>query len=239
MEVGDASMIEGDSGGDRVVKIPVTLSEPSASQVDVTYTIAGGSASAPGDFNDKGGTPRLVKFKVGGSGLTATRKWVSVKVHPDTSVEGDETFTVTLTGPTGGYALGHSVGTGTIIDDDPTAGLEIGIGDTTVVEGDSGKARKVAFTVTVSATSLSIVTVDYIIASGTAVSPADFDDRGNKIRTLTFKPGKNRKYVNVAVNPDTTTEADETFTVTLSNPTGGATITRAVGTGTILDDDTP
>ncbi len=180
-----------------------------------------------------------MKFKVGGSGLTATRKWVSVKVHPDTSAEPDETFTVTLTGPTGGYTLGRSVGTGTIIDDDPTAGLEIGIGDTTVVEGDSGKARKVAFTVTLSATSLSIMTVDYIIASGTAISPADFNDRGNKTRTLTFKPGKNRKYVNVAVEPDTAAEADETFTVTLSNPTGGATITRPVGTGTILDDDPP
>ncbi len=43
VEIGDASVVEGDSGGDRVVKIPVTLSEPSASQVDVTYTIAGGT----------------------------------------------------------------------------------------------------------------------------------------------------------------------------------------------------
>lgn len=238
VEVGDASVLEGDSGGDRVVKIPVTLSEPSTTQVDVTYTLAAGTAGAPADFNDKNGTPRLLKFKVGGSGLTATRKWVAVKVHPDTSPEPDETFTVTLSSPTAGYTLGRSVGTGTIIDDDPTAGLEIGIGDAAIVEGDTGKARKAAFTVTLSATSGSPVTVDYIIASGTAAAPADFDDRGNKIRTLTINPGKTRKFVNVPVKPDTGPEADETYTVTLSNPTG-ATITRSVGTGTILDEDTP
>ena len=36
---------------------------------------------------------------------------------------------------------------------------------------------------------------------------------------------------------DTTVEPDETFTVNLSNPTGGLTITDGQGVGAILNDD--
>ncbi len=67
-----------------------------------------------------------MRFKVGGSGYTATRKWVSVKIRPDTSPEADETFTVTLSNAPGGYALGRGAGTGTILDDDPTGGHALG-----------------------------------------------------------------------------------------------------------------
>ncbi|MEA5575243.1 Calx-beta domain-containing protein [Anabaena sp. UHCC 0451] len=42
----------------------------------------------------------------------------------------------------------------------------------------------------------------------------------------------------VNVQGDTTVEADENFTVTLSNPTNGATITTATAIGTIQNDDT-
>lgn len=104
------------------------------------------------------------------------RKWVAVKVHPDTAAELDEKLNVTLSSPTSGYALGRSVGTGTVLDDDPTGGLEVGVAGAGIVEGDTGKARKVAFAVMLSAPTLSAVTVDYTIAGGIATSPGDFDD---------------------------------------------------------------
>src|SRR5439155_1036972 len=55
--------------------------------------------------------------------------------------------------------------------------------------------------------------------------------------TLTFAPGETSKPVTVLVCADTAFEPDETFTVTLSGATN-ATIAKAVGTGTIQNDDT-
>src|SRR5439155_136282 len=54
--------------------------------------------------------------------------------------------------------------------------------------------------------------------------------------TLTFAPGETSKPVTVLVCADTAFELDETFTVTLSGATN-ATIVKAVGTGTIQNDD--
>ena len=54
--------------------------------------------------------------------------------------------------------------------------------------------------------------------------------------TLTFGPAETTKQITVLVNGDTTFEADETFTVHLSNASG-ATISNADGTGTIVNDE--
>ena len=43
---------------------------------------------------------------------------VVVKVAPDLLNEGNETFTVELSNPTGGLSLGRAVATGTIVDDE-------------------------------------------------------------------------------------------------------------------------
>src|SRR5262249_15494510 len=54
--------------------------------------------------------------------------------------------------------------------------------------------------------------------------------------TLTFAPGQTSRTILVTTVNDNAVEQTETFTVTLSNPSG-ATITRGQGTGTITDDD--
>jgi hypothetical protein len=45
------------------------------------------------------------------------------------------------------------------------------------------------------------------------------------------------KTVTVTIKNDFVVEPDESFTITLSNVSSGATLTTAVGTGTILNDD--
>jgi subtilisin-like proprotein convertase family protein len=55
--------------------------------------------------------------------------------------------------------------------------------------------------------------------------------------TLTFTPGQTSKTITVPLNGDTTVEANETYTVNLSNPSPGLVITDASGAGTINDDD--
>ncbi len=237
VSIGDARVLEGDTGKARSMKFSVTLSEPSASLVTVDYTTLAGTATAPDDFNDRKGNTKTLKFKPKVStGLTATTKFVTVKVEPDVDVEGDETFAVALSNPTG-LTLGDTTGVGTILDDDPYVGPRVGIGDATIHEGDSDpKGVKIKLLVSLDVPAAGMVTVDYTVLAGTASAPDDFDDRAGKTKTLTIAPTKHQKYVTVKVYPDTLAEGDETFTVVLSNPTGAA-LTRDTGTVTIHDDD--
>ena len=54
--------------------------------------------------------------------------------------------------------------------------------------------------------------------------------------TVTFAPNQTTQQITVLVNGDTAFEPNETFTIQLTNP-GGATLSNANGTGTILNDD--
>jgi chitinase len=102
-------------------------------------------------------------------------------------------------------------------------------------EGNAG-TTSFAFPVTLSNAPPSDVTVVIATSDGTA-TVAD-NDYQPLTQTLTFSPGGAlTQNVTVLVNGDTTVESDETFNVTLSNATGGATITTANSTGTILNDD--
>jgi len=76
--------------------------------------------------------------------------------------------------------------------------------------------------------------VTFSTANGTAIAPGDYSAIVNG--TVTFAPDETVKQVTVLVNPDTTPETDETFTITISNVSFG-TIARATGTGLILNDD--
>lgn len=112
----------------------------------------------------------------------------------------------------------------------------LSIAGTTVVEGDSG-ATKAVFTVTLSAASVTPVTVDVATANGTALGGTDFTAGTG---TLTISAGSLSANILVDVTGDTRYEAAETFSVTLSNPTGATFADGAANvsaTGTILNDD--
>ena len=110
----------------------------------------------------------------------------------------------------------------------------LSITNAAVAEGNGGTTTA-AFTVFLTPPSGSTVTVDFATADGSATT-AD-NDYAATSGTLTFPPGSNSQPVNVTVNGDTKFEANETFFVNLSNPTGGATIGDAQGQGTIVNDD--
>ena len=105
----------------------------------------------------------------------------------------------------------------------------VSLADAGVSEG----TATLGFTATLSRASGAPVTVGYSTANGTAVAGSDYVGGSG---TVTFAAGQTSQTVNVGVIGDTTVESDETFTVTLSNPSG-ATVSRAVATGTILNDD--
>ncbi len=109
------------------------------------------------------------------------------------------------------------------------------INNVTVTEGDSGTATA-TFSVTLSEASDQTTTVEYASSDGTAtVSDNDYSLTG--IQTLTFAPGITAGTVAVAVTGDMKNEVDETFKVTLANPSVGTALGKSIGIGTILNDD--
>jgi hypothetical protein len=115
----------------------------------------------------------------------------------------------------------------------PAAPVALSVSDRAVTEGDAA-VKTAQFVVSLSSPVAALVTVDYATADSSAVSGVDFTATAG---TLTFKPGETVKWISVPILGDTTLELDKTFDVTLSNAVG-ATIARAVASGTIRNDDT-
>ena len=111
-------------------------------------------------------------------------------VLDDTLDEPAETFTVTLSSPTGA-TLADDEDTGTITDDDDPSALSIG--DTTATEGAGVTA---AFTVTLSEVSAQAVTVEYVTSNGTALAELDYETRSG---TLTIPAGSRAGTIQVPV----------------------------------------
>src|SRR4029078_6010094 len=91
--------------------------------------------------------------------------------------------------------------------------------------------------VTLSAKAPTTVTVDYVVLNGSATwsmkSTEGGDFGGKTSGTLTFSPGQTSKMISSPVYPDASPEADQSYTVVLSNVNGngtGVTIVRVSGT---------
>ena len=96
-------------------------------------------------------------------------------------------------------------------------------------------AANATFSVTLSAASGQTVTVDYASSNGTATAGADYTATSG---TLTFAAGDTTKTFNVPVLADSTDEANETATLTLSNASN-ASLSDATGILTITEDESP
>ena len=216
VSIGNASVTE---GGNLV--FPVTLSAAASGTVTVGYGSASGTATSGSDFTAASGT---VTFSAG-----QTSQSVTVTTIDDAAVESSETMTVTLSGPSGA-TLGTSSATGTINDNDSSSTANLAIDNASVTEGGT-----LTFTVTRSGVTTTAVSASYASASGTATSGSDFTAASG---TVSFTAGQTSKTISVTTIDDASVESVETLTVALSNPSSGAAITTATGTGTINDNDT-
>ena len=109
-------------------------------------------------------------------------------------------------------------------------GSNLSINSLTVSES----ANSAVMSISLSPASSNTVKVSYATADGSATAGSDYTTRTG---TLTFQPGQTSKTATIALINDTAEENTEDFTVNLSNPTGGANISQAVGTVTITDND--
>lgn len=203
----------------------ITLSRTNgiASAVSVDFTTSDGSAESIADYS--GGTQTIV-FAAG-----ETSKKVLIPIVNDTTDETNETVFLALSNPQGGGALGtRTNATLTILDND-SGGVIAFKSATFITNENSG-----AFNVIVVRTNgtASGVTVNFITQNGSA----EGDDYSSTNGTLTFGAGETNKTISVPINNDTLPEGNESFTMLLSLPTGGATLGAiSNATLTIRDDE--
>ena len=203
----------------------VGLNKHSGDVVTVVYATSDDTATAGSDYAATSGT---LTFEPG-----ETRQTIPVEVFDDDDAEGEETFTVGLSGARNA-TLGVAEATGTIRDDESDDRLPSGLPELTIydvaVAEDAGSA---VFRVGLSRESDQAVTVAYRTSDWTATAGADYAATDG---TLVFQPGETRKVITVPVLDDDEEEGDETFTVRLSD-VRNATLGDPEGTGTIRDDD--
>ena len=259
VSIGDGSIVV-KAGNIRSMGFPVTLSQPAAAPMTVQYhlvaaTALGGNctASTAGtDFNILKGTPKTLTFNPGVRGLSLITKYVNVQVCPHLGVTKDLTFQVVLGNPTGGFALGKSTATGTILTDHWTttsSSAVASVGDKTISDGSTGE-RALHFELTLSKPATAPIAVQYQVASQTAkcgqmktglpVVPGDicYNLNGATAKASFVKNAKS-VVVSIPVFGGTPISANETFSVQLLAVTGPGVLGRKAGTGTVVADYTP
>ncbi len=222
LSVDDVFIAEGDAGTSSAT-FTLSLSNPSSQPVAVSFATNDGTATlADGDYQATSGSSNLAADQT-----TAT---VVVTINSDVTFEGNETFTVDLSAPSGA-TLADPQGLGTILNDDGVPALTLD--DVLLSEGDSGQTLA-TFTVALTTPSSQTVTVDFTTVDGTAtVADSDYQAASGD---LTFAPGTLNATFDVAINGDQRFEPDEGFTTELSNVING-TLGDPMGSATITNDE--
>ena len=97
-------------------------------------------------------------------------------------------------------------------------------------------AATATVTVDLSKASDEAITVDYATADGTATANSDYTATSG---TLAFAAGETTQSFPVSILEDADFEGDETFSISLSNPTGGVFLADAMAIATVDDNDLP
>ena len=197
------------------IAITVVRKGNTSAAVNVNYATSAGTANPGVQYTDTQGT---LSFASG-----ETSKTFSIQVTDNSSIDGNKTANLKLTGPTGGAVLDTPNAVPlTIIDSEanPTTGtgtLAFSADSYSVGERDGTATitvlRRTAFG--------STVTVAYSTGDSTAISGSDYTSTSG---TLSFGPGESSKVFTVPVAKDTMTEGEEKLNLYLGTITGNATL---------------
>ncbi|HKO44150.1 MAG TPA: Calx-beta domain-containing protein, partial [Pyrinomonadaceae bacterium] len=204
-----------------------------AGTTTVDYTTSNGTATAGSDYTTTSGT---LTFSHG-----STSQSFLIPISNDTSDEPNETVNLTLSNVSGTGSLGTpSTAVLTIIDDDPPS-FSLDASTYTVDEDD----LRVTVTVNREGDSNLPVQVDYATSDPSGLNPCN-QVTGNASQrcdyatvagTLRFAAFELSKVIHIPVVDDVYIEGAETFTLTLSDASGGTLGTPATATVTINDND--
>lgn len=231
LTIANVSQAEGDAGN-TVFDLSATLTQPVDEAVTLTFNVMGTGPNSVDAADFPSGFP-TVSFTFMAGETTAT---TTLDVAGDLVVEPNETFTFALNTTSNESVLLGPAAIGTILNDD----IDLAIVPANVTRNE-GNAGDTAFTYTVTRTGdlSGSTTVDYMVTGSGGLNGSDFG--GNlPMGQITFAPGQNSQTLPILVAGDQIVELDETFTVTLMNPSGNAEITPGsnTATGTITNDDT-
>jgi serine protease len=222
LSIRDVGVREGDSG-QKLLQVVVRLSQPAAT--DVGYLISTSNISAA---NGSDYTGFILRAQVMPAGET-TRVY-EIPIQGDTAVEANESFAVTLYNPTHATLFDRQAIAAIYNDDGPV----LAINDVAIKEGNAG-TKVATFTVLMTQAAPSPVTFDIATSDGTATAGSDYVARS--LVGETIPAGQLSKTFTVTLLGDTVAEPDESFRVTLGNPSAGATIIKPIGIATITNDD--
>jgi hypothetical protein len=206
----------------------------------VKYTVAG-TASLGSDYTGIS-TVRTTKTLIIPAGSTTAT--VSVDPTADTSVEGDETVSLTLAARKH-YTIGTSGPiTGIIRNDDGVArpstpsavpSVSLSVGPAAVSEDGNGN---LIYTFTRTGDASAALTVNYTVG-GTATIGTDYTgiSTTGMTKTVSFASGSATATVTVDPTADSSVEPDETVALTLATGSGYGIGTPGAVTGTIRNDD--
>ena len=220
----DSTAVSVTEGGK--ASLTVELSNAASSDVTFSWQTAHGTAESS-DYTAQAATN--VTIAAGSTSAT-----LEVQTAGDELVEGDETFTVTISasGLPAGVTLDTDATATVTVTEDDAATLAFDATAVSVAEG--GKA---SLTVELSQTAANDVTFSWSTTDGTAVSG---DYTAQAATSVTIAAGDTSATLAVQTTEDALAEAGETFTVTISAsslPAGVTLGTAVTATVTITDDD--
>ncbi|WP_307120417.1 Calx-beta domain-containing protein [Sphingomonas kyeonggiensis] len=229
ISIGDASVVEGDSGTRNLVFTVTRTGGTDAASVEYGVDLDG-SASV-NDLASGAVLAGVVDFAAG-----ETTKTITVAVKGDTIVEGNETLSVHLFPLSENVVVDDDSATGTIVNDDVLPS-HISIGDASVVEGNSGTSNLV-FTVTRTG-GTDAASVEYGVELDGSASASDLASGAILAGVVDFAAGETTKTITVAVKGDTIVEGNETLAVHLYPLSDNVIVDDDTATGTIVNDDHP
>lgn len=173
-------------------------------------------------------TPGSVFWQAG----DVSNKTIGLFLNEDTLDEGTEFIRIELFDPSTATALGSPFRATIQIDDDDVAGsLQFNSPSTPVGEG----GGTFGINVSRSGGEASGVTAQVSVTGGNAIEGVDFTLNTSEV---VFAANQTFRVVSVTIIPDSIHEPNECFTLTLSNPGGGAVLgSPADHTRCIVDDD--
>jgi hypothetical protein len=196
--------------GGRQATITVNRTGGRAGDVTVGFDVTDGTAKAGVDFEPTSGTLTFA--------LEETSQTFVVPLIRNALSEPTRTALLRLRSPSTGAIVGErATAILTILDDDPAGQVQF---TKPVFVGYEATGQALITLRRIRGTAAE-VTVHLGSTDGTAIAGQDFGPVDGEI---TFGPGEVIKTIPVNITPDSEVEGNETATLTLSNPRGGATL---------------